>query len=235
MRTRPHLTALALTAAALLAAAAPAAAHGDSVRLDVTGQQNGRVSTVATWENDHDPVTGEFAGTLSATASDGRAVGPWRLVTVPGRPGTYTTREILPVGHWRVTVDCAFPALGHGERELDVDTVVIDDPVPQGTAASPLPETPRSVEAAPTPLRETAGGTATAGGTGTAAGGTDTAGGAGTTGGTGTTAAPVAARAASSGPARATTSDATTWAAIGTAAAAVVLVATGLWLRRHRG
>nr|BFD95264.1 hypothetical protein KitaXyl93_66240 [Kitasatospora sp. Xyl93] len=210
MRTRPHLTALALTAAAVLAAAAPAAAHGDSVHLDVTGQQNGRVSTVATWENDHDPVTGEFAGTLSATASDGRAVGPWRLVTVPGRPGTYTTREILLVGHWRVTVDCAFPALGHGERELDVDTVVIDDPVPQGTAASPLPETPRPVEAAPAPLREPAGGA-------------------------GTTAAPVAARAASSGRDRATTSDATTWAAIGTAAAAVVLVATGLWLRRHRG
>ncbi|MFF4380718.1 hypothetical protein [Kitasatospora sp. NPDC001547] len=228
MRTRPHLTALALTAAAVLAAAAPAAAHGDSVHLDVTGQQNGRVSTVATWENDHDPVTGEFAGTLSATASDGRAVGPWRLVTVPGRPGTYTTREILPVGHWRVTVDCAFPALGHGERELDVDTVVIDDPVPQGTAASPLPETPRPVEAAPAPLREPAGGAATTGGAGTT-GGTDTAGGAGTT------AAPVAARAASSGRDRATTSDATTWAAIGTAAAAVVLVATGLWLRRHRG
>ncbi|MGW7704616.1 hypothetical protein ACWGKU_40135, partial [Kitasatospora sp. NPDC054768] len=96
MRTRPLLAACALAAAAVLPTAAPAGAHGDSVHLDVTGQQNGRVSTVATWENDHDPVTEEFAGTLSATAADGRTVGPWRLVGVPGRPGTYTTREILP-------------------------------------------------------------------------------------------------------------------------------------------
>ncbi|MET8542323.1 hypothetical protein ABZW03_16935 [Kitasatospora sp. NPDC004799] len=228
MRTRPHVTALALAAAALLAAAAPAAAHGDSVHLDVTGQQNGRVSTVATWENDHDPVTGEFAGTLAATASDGRTVGPWRLVTVPDRPGTYTTREVLPVGHWRVTVDCAFPALGHGERELDVDTVVITDPVPPGTAGPAVPEAqPRSVEVTPAPLRETDGVTGTAGATGTA-------GGPGTTGAAGTAAAPVAAREASPGPDHATTSDATAWAAIGTAVVAVVLVATGLWLRRHR-
>ncbi|MGW7580736.1 hypothetical protein ACWGKU_18120 [Kitasatospora sp. NPDC054768] len=207
MRTRPHLAALALTAAALLSAAVPAAAHGDSVHLDVTGQQNGRVSTVATWENDHDPVTGEFAGTLLATASDGRTVGPWRLVTVPGRPGTYTTREVLPVGHWWVTVDCAFPALGHGERELDVDTVAIADPAPP-TALSEA--SPRSAGVTPAPHRES-------------------------TGAAGTTAAPVSAREASPGPAHATTSDATAWAAIGTACAAVVLVATGLWLRRHRG
>ncbi|MFE7525679.1 hypothetical protein ACFU7Y_08135 [Kitasatospora sp. NPDC057542] len=211
MRTRPHLAALALAAAALLCAAAPAVAHGDSVHLDVTGQQNGRVSTVATWEDDHDPVTGEFAGTLSATASDGRTVGPWRLVTAPGHPGTYTTREILPTGHWRVTVDCAFPAPGRGERELDVDTVVVTDPASPGTGGPALSETaPRSAEVTSAPLRETRPAT-------------------------GTTAAPVSAREASPGPVHATTSDATTWAAIGTACAAVVLVATGLWLRRHRG
>ncbi|MGW1174437.1 hypothetical protein ACWD4P_12030 [Kitasatospora sp. NPDC002543] len=211
MRTRPDLAALTLTTAALLAAAVPASAHGDSVHLDVTGQQNGRVSTVATWENDHDPVTGEFVGTLSATASDGRAVGPWRLVTVPDRPGTYTTREILPVGHWRVTVDCASPARGHGERELDIDTVLISDPGGPGPGSPALAEaSPRSAEVAPAPLRETAPEA-------------------------GTTATPVSARQVAPGPVHATTSDATAWAAIGTACAAVVLVATGLWLRRHHG
>ncbi|MFJ7912136.1 hypothetical protein [Kitasatospora sp. NPDC096204] len=210
MRTRPHLAALALAAAALLPAAVPAAAHGDGVHLDVTGQRNGRVSTVAIWENDHDPVTGEFTGTLSATASDGRVVGPWRLVTAPGSPGTYTTREALPVGHWRVTVVCVVPAPGHGERELDVDTVAIADPTPPETEGPALSEvSPRSAEVAPAPLGETAA--------------------------AGTTAAAVAARDGSPRPAHATTSDATTWAAIGTACAAVVLVATGLWLRRHRG
>ncbi|SOB79168.1 hypothetical protein [Streptomyces sp. 1331.2] len=208
MRTRPLLAVLALATAAVLPAAVPAAAHGDSVHLDVTGQQNGHVSTVATWENDHDPVTEDFAGTLSATAADGRAVGPWRLVAVPGHAGTYTTREILPAGHWRVTVDCAFPSLGHTERELDVDAAVINDPVPAGTAASPLPG-----EATAGPARETSTGAGPA--TGQAA-----------------TAGPV--RGTAAAPASETTSDSATWAAIGTAAAAVLLVGAGLWLRRRR-
>ncbi|MFD8753818.1 hypothetical protein ACFV0O_22995 [Kitasatospora sp. NPDC059577] len=219
MRTRPILAAAALAVAAVLPVAVPAAAHGDSVHLDVTGQQNGHVSTVATWENDRDPVTEGFAGTLSATAADGRAVGPWRLVTVPGHPGTYTTREILPAGHWQVTVDCAFPSLGHAQRELDVDATVINDPVPAGTAASP------SAGSTAGPAPEPA---------------------------TGPTLEPVtgSAPAPTSGPAQPTTagatrdttaapdggsgSDSTTWAAVGTAAAAVLLTAAGLWLRRRR-
>ncbi|MGW2375723.1 hypothetical protein [Kitasatospora sp. NPDC001683] len=135
IRTRPLLAALALAAAAVLPAAAPAAAHGDTVHLEVAGQRNGRISAVATWENDHDPVTEDFAGTLSATAADGRTIGPWRLVAVPDRPGTYTTRELLPAGHWKVVVDCAFPSLGHGERELDVEAAAISDPAPMGAAA----------------------------------------------------------------------------------------------------
>ncbi|GHF72788.1 hypothetical protein GCM10018790_58350 [Kitasatospora xanthocidica] len=213
MRTRQLLAACALAVAAVLPAAAPAGAHGDSVHLDVTGQQNGHVSTFATWENDHDPVTEDFAGTLSATAADGRAVGPWRLVGVPGRPGTYTTREILPAGHWQVTVDCAFPSLGHAQRELDVADAVINDPVPAGTAAaSPSAGVPSAgspsagVTAGPAPVP---------------------------------TVGPVpepapAGSASATATAAETTSDSTTWAAVGTAAAAVVLVGTGLWLRRRR-
>ncbi|MFE4516542.1 hypothetical protein ACFRMQ_20395 [Kitasatospora sp. NPDC056783] len=210
-RLRPAALAPALAAVVVLAAAAPAAAHDDGVHLDVTGQRNGRVSTVATWENDHDPVAGEFAGTLSATADDGRSVGPWRLVTVSGHPGTYTTREALPVGRWRVAVDCSFPAAGHGERELAVDAVVVTDPARPGEQVSPLPEAPPwPTEVNPAPLRETGAAP-------------------------GTTAAPVAARQTAPGRVHATTSGATVWAAIGTACTAVVLVATGLWMRRRRG
>ncbi|MFE6054373.1 hypothetical protein ACFQ6N_26775 [Kitasatospora sp. NPDC056446] len=209
MRTRPLLAVAALAAAAVLPAAVPAAAHGDSVHLDVTGQRNGHVSTVATWENDHDPVTEDFAGTLSATAADGRTVGPWRLVTVQDRPGTYTTREILPAGHWQVTVDCAFPSLGHAQRELDVADAVIDDPAPAGTA--PVPEVTAGV--APVPERAPAPEQAASVGQEATVG---------------------PARRTTAEPGGATTSDATTWAAIGTAAAAVLLVGTGLWLRRRR-
>ncbi|WP_030234626.1 hypothetical protein [Streptomyces sp. NRRL S-350] len=224
MRTRPLLAALALASAAVLPAAAPAAAHGDSVHLDVTGQQNGHVSTVATWENDHDPVTEDFAGTLSAVAADGRSVGPWRLITVPGHAGTYTTREILPAGHWRVTVDCAFPSLGHTERELDVEAAVIDDPVPAGTAAVPPSA---GATAAPTPEATSGPGPAPA-----------------TSGPTPATSSPAAtaAQTATAGPAHETAaastrgagSDSTTWAVVGTAAAAVLLVGAGVWLRRRR-
>ncbi|MFJ3220851.1 hypothetical protein ACIPLC_33635 [Kitasatospora sp. NPDC086801] len=205
MRTRPLVVALALAGAAVLPAAVPVAAHGETVHLDVSGQRNGHVSTVATWENDHDPVTGEFTGTLAATATDGRTVGPWRLVAVLGEPGTYTTREILPAGHWRVSVDCAFPSPGHGEGELDVEaTVSSDPPLPGATAGAsggiPAPA-PTPTPAAPTaPLAAESA---------------------------------ARARAVARDTRSDTTPDAATWAAIGTAVAAVVLVATGFWLRRR--
>ncbi|WP_051742765.1 hypothetical protein [Kitasatospora sp. MBT66] len=224
-RTRQSLAVLALAGAVVLApAAVPAAAHGDTVHLEVSGQDGGRVTTVATWENDRDPVTEQFAGTLSATSADGRAAGPWRLVAVPGRPGTYTTREFLPAGHWRIAVDCAFPSLGHGERELDVEAAVISDPT------------------LPTP---TGPGTAGTGAAGTGTAGTGTAGpsttGPGTTGATvrptapGTppaTSAPATAGAATEA-ADPDGSGLAARAAVGTAVAAVALVAAGLVLRRR--
>ncbi|MFJ8622498.1 hypothetical protein ACIRD3_06585 [Kitasatospora sp. NPDC093550] len=230
MRNRTLLAACALAAAAVLPAAAPAAAHGDSVHLDVTGQQNGHVTTVATWENDHDPVTADFAGTLSATAADGRAVGPWRLITVPGRPGTYTTREILPAGHWQVTVDCAFPSLGHAQRELDVEAAVINDPVPAGTAAaSPSAGTVTAPPAGSTTAPSAGTVTAPPAGSTTAPTPAPTVGPV-----TESVPAPAQTTAAAAGTASDSASDSTTWAAVGTAAAAVLLVGTGLWLRRRR-
>ncbi len=204
-RTRQSLAALALAGAVVLApAAAPAAAHGDTVHLEVSGQDGGHVTTVATWENDRDPVTEQFAGTLSATSADGRAAGPWRLVAVPGRPGTYTTREFLPAGHWRIVVDCAFPSLGHGERELDVEAAVISDP----TLPTPTgPGTAAQGTTGPT-VRPTTPGTAPA----TAAPGP---------------AAPATESADSDG------SGLAAWVAVGTAAVAVTLVTAGLALRRR--
>ncbi|MFH8381450.1 hypothetical protein ACH4E7_10970 [Kitasatospora sp. NPDC018058] len=193
MRTRPLLAAASLALAVTAVATVPAAAHGDTIHLDISGVQNGRVTAVATFDTDHDPVTSEFAGTLSATSADGRSAGPWVLVAVPDHPGTYTTREMLPVGHWKITVDCAFPSLGHGERELDVEAAAITDPA---TALAPAPT------AAPATV-------------------------------TSTTPAAAPATVVASAPAHDTTSDATTWAALGTAAAALALLPTGFWLRRR--
>ncbi|MGA5820116.1 hypothetical protein ACPC54_19895 [Kitasatospora sp. NPDC094028] len=200
MRTRQLSAALALATAAALPSAAPAAAHGGTVRLELSGTPGGHVRTLATWADDHDPVTEGFTGTVAATASDGRTAGPWRLVSVPDQPGAYTTRESLPAGHWRVSVACTSPAPGHDERDFDVD------PATDGALA--------------------ASGASGGGSDGSpAVGGDDPA----------ETAPPaVSALAAPGGrPVHETTDGATTWAAIGTAAAAVLLVATGLWLRRQ--
>ncbi|WP_432142975.1 hypothetical protein [Streptomyces sp. bgisy084] len=110
--------------AALLAAgpASPAAAHGDTINFGIVTTQpdDGRVRTVATWENDKDPVTESISGTLSAIDVNGRSLGPWKLIPVPGAKASYTTRQALPPGRWKVTVDCGFPDLGHGEATVDV-------------------------------------------------------------------------------------------------------------------
>ncbi|MQS17747.1 hypothetical protein F7Q99_37560 [Streptomyces kaniharaensis] len=224
MRTRPLLASVALAAAAVLPAAAPAAAHGDTVHLEISGAQNGHVTTVATFENDRDPVTKEFAGTLSATSADGRTVGPWPMVAVPEHPGTYTTRETLPAGHWRITVDCAFPSLGHGERELDVDAAVISDPTSAMPSVTATPVGPPIVTPTVTPTgSSTAGPAVPPSATPTGASPTVRS----------TTPASSSAPDATQEAAHETTSDATTWAAVGTAAAAVLLVVAGFWLRRR--
>ncbi|WKX69195.1 hypothetical protein [Streptomyces sp. XD-27] len=118
-----RLAPVAAVAALLVTGPAPsAAAHGDTIDLDVVTTQpdDGRVRTVATWENDKDPVTEPIAGTLSAVNVNGRSLGPWKLVPVEGAEATYTTRQALPPGRWKVTVNCGFPDLGHGEATVDV-------------------------------------------------------------------------------------------------------------------
>ncbi|GAA0671853.1 hypothetical protein GCM10010193_25180 [Kitasatospora atroaurantiaca] len=146
----PHRSSVvACTALAGLFALGPAAtayAHGDTIRLTVTGVAAGHPQFTAAWENDNDPVDERIAGTLSATAVDGTAVGPWRLVPVPGHPGALTTNEVLPPGHWTITAETAFPGLGRGEGVVDVPVV---DPRPAttpsvatSTAATPPVATP---------------------------------------------------------------------------------------------
>ncbi|MCG6495718.1 hypothetical protein [Kitasatospora sp. A2-31] len=246
MRIRSVAAALAVGGVALLAPAVPASAHGDTVHLEVTGVDNGHVTTAASFENDRDPVVEGFAGSLAATSSDGRAVGPWRLVAVPGHPGSYTTREVLPSGHWKITVDCAFPDLGHGERELDVAAAAITDPVgsmptagtPVGPTVVPSPVvTPGTVTGPTVPAPAPTGApTSTGAGNGSGTGTADP-----TTSGAATPAppapGPATATATSDVPAKATADDdgstVATWAAIGTAVVAVVLVVVGFRLRRR--
>ncbi|WP_354637353.1 hypothetical protein [Kitasatospora camelliae] len=142
MRTRPAaMLSVSLLAAGTLALAptGSAAGHGDTIHSEISALIDGHTRTVATWENDRDPVTEPLAATLGAVAADGRAVGPWRLVAVPGDPGAFTTREHLPPAIWKVTVESGFPALGRGTTTLKVTAV-------PGTAPATGPtEIPTSV------------------------------------------------------------------------------------------
>ncbi|GGT56860.1 hypothetical protein GCM10010271_70810 [Streptomyces kurssanovii] len=130
--------ATALAGAALsLTTADGALAHGDTLKVEITGHDFGRVRTTVTWENDNDPVDERVAATVNAVSADGsRSLGPWRLVRDPASATGYTTAEALPPGHWRVTVEAGHPGLGRDEEAITVSP---------GTPASPTagPGTPR--------------------------------------------------------------------------------------------
>ncbi|MFD3697008.1 hypothetical protein ACFWUZ_12780 [Streptomyces sp. NPDC058646] len=145
MRTRTAFPAAVLTALGLMFLLPSAAhAHGDTVKVVVTGQRDGRVTADITWENDGDPVDEAVAATVNAVSGDGtRSLGPWRLVRDPSAPPAgWTTAEALPPGSWKVSVDVGFPALGHGELEVGVPVV---DPAPSASAAA-------TASAAPAPV-----------------------------------------------------------------------------------
>lgn len=166
MPTRTAFTAALAPLGALglvLLSPAAARAHGDTVKVVVTGERAGHVTADVTWENDGDAVESAVAATVNAVSGDGtRTLGPWRLVRDPAAPPAgWSTAETLPPGSWKVSVDVGFPALGHGEREVAVPVV---DPAPSTaspTAAasaadtSPTPQTaPRTAATKPTPEPE---------------------------------------------------------------------------------
>ncbi|MCX4776055.1 hypothetical protein [Streptomyces sp. NBC_01264] len=136
MRMRIAFRAVLTTVGLILLSPAVAHAHGDTVKVVVTGQREGHVTADVTWENDGDAVEEAVAATVNAVSADGaRTLGPWRLVRDPAAtPAGWTTAESLPPGAWKVSVDVGFPALGHGELEVGVPVV---DPAP--TTGGPRP------------------------------------------------------------------------------------------------
>ncbi|WP_051969713.1 hypothetical protein [Kitasatospora azatica] len=140
-----------LACLAVLGPAAPAEAHGDTIRFQISAVGDGHPRATASYE-DGDPVDEPVAATLSAVSPDGRAVGPWPLVPLPNTQAGYTTRETLPPGTWKVTVDSGFPELGHGEAEITVTAVPEGAPTPT-TTPTPTGTTPTvaAPAAGPTP------------------------------------------------------------------------------------
>ncbi|MFF5703490.1 hypothetical protein ACFY7H_13420 [Streptomyces sp. NPDC012794] len=138
--------------------AGPARAHGDTMKVVITGQRDGRVTSDVTWENDGDAVEEAVAATVNAVSADGsRTAGPWRLVRDTGRAAGWITAEALPPGTWTVTVDAGFPALGHARQEVAVPVVdpapsppVVPAPAPAAPSA-PSTATASSAPSAPSP------------------------------------------------------------------------------------
>ncbi|MFZ3492879.1 hypothetical protein ACODT5_06505 [Streptomyces sp. 5.8] len=143
MRIRIALQAVLTAVGLILLSPAVAHAHGDTVKVVVTGQREGHVTADVTWENDGDAVKEAVAATVNAVSADGvRTLGPWRLVRDPAAtPAGWTTAESLPPGTWKVSVDVGFPALGHGELEVGVPVV---DPAPTTGTPGPRPADPSS-------------------------------------------------------------------------------------------
>ncbi|MFI7359309.1 hypothetical protein ACIBTP_35930 [Streptomyces avidinii] len=137
MRIRIVFSAALAALGLMFALPAAAHAHGDTVKVVVTGQREGHVTADVTWENDGDAVDEAVAATVNAVSVDGtRTMGPWRLVRDPAAaPAGWTTAEALPPGSWKVGVDVGFPALGHGELEVAVPVV---DPAPVASATTPV-------------------------------------------------------------------------------------------------
>ncbi|MGW6577432.1 hypothetical protein ACWGAN_35395 [Streptomyces sp. NPDC054945] len=180
-------------------------AHGDTVKVVVTGQREGRVTADVTWENDGDAIDEAVAATVNAVSVDGsRTMGPWRLVRdAAAAPAGWTTAEALPPGSWKVSVDVGFPSLGHGELEVAVPVV---DPAPAPATPTPVASAAAPVPSAAAPVSSSA-----------------------------SAAAPAASSAqGATEPAADTEGYAVWWTTAGVAVTAVAGAAVGLLLRRRR-
>ncbi|MEU6215401.1 hypothetical protein ABZ891_36585 [Streptomyces sp. NPDC047023] len=157
MRIRIALSAAVTALGLLFLLPSVAHAHGDTLKVVVTGQRAGHVTTEITWENDGDAVDEAVSATVNAVSVDGtRTLGPWVLVRDPAAaPAGWTTAEVLPPGSWKVSVDVGFPALGHGELEVGVPVV---DPAPGTAGGTGTTGAPAPVASAPAPAPTTASG-----------------------------------------------------------------------------
>ncbi|MFJ1567871.1 hypothetical protein ACIOG8_27260 [Streptomyces erythrochromogenes] len=167
MRIRIVLSATLTALGLMFLTPAAAHAHGDTLKVVVTGQRAGHVTTDITWENDGDAIDENVAATVNAISVDGtRTMGPWRLVRDPAAaPAGWTTAETLPPGSWKVTVEVGFPALGKGELEVGVPVV---DPAPT-TGAGPTGAATGGTPAVSAPTPDAASASASGSGSGSAA------------------------------------------------------------------
>jgi hypothetical protein len=118
---RHGLVATLLLVACLLFGAPPASAHGGPIALEIGGDGRQGVTAVATYVGDKHMVTGQVDLTMTATAPDGRAFGPVRLIASAEGQAFYTAEQPLPPGPWTVTVVATKPSAA--QRTADIVSV----------------------------------------------------------------------------------------------------------------
>jgi hypothetical protein len=99
-----------LVAGLFLVLAWPAYAHGGPIKLDVSGDGGQGVNATVTYQNDGHPVTGEVVLTYTAVTSEGRTMGPVRMIASAEGQSFYTSAQPLPLGAWTVTVTATRPS-----------------------------------------------------------------------------------------------------------------------------
>ncbi|MEU4625454.1 hypothetical protein AB0G04_36475 [Actinoplanes sp. NPDC023801] len=107
-RTRGAAAVLAGLLLALLPAAGPAWAHIGKLKLEVAGDGAIGITVQARHADGHQLET-LVRLALTATAADGRAVGPVQLEPTGEGQGFYATGPILSPGKWQVTVRAPAP------------------------------------------------------------------------------------------------------------------------------
>ncbi|MDY7089852.1 MAG: hypothetical protein SYR96_32710 [Actinomycetota bacterium] len=117
-RTRGAAAVLAGLLLALLPVAGPAWAHNGKLKLEVAGDGAVGVTVQARHADGHQLET-LVRLTLTATAADGRVVGPAQLEPAGEGHGFYATGPILTPGKWRVTVRAPAPHTSQVTAEVE--------------------------------------------------------------------------------------------------------------------
>jgi hypothetical protein len=107
-RTRGAAVVLAGLLLALLPAAGPAWAHNGKLKMEVAGDGAVGITVQARHADGHQLET-LVRLALTATAANGRAVGPVQLEPAGEGQGFYATGPILTPGKWKVTVRAPAP------------------------------------------------------------------------------------------------------------------------------
>ncbi|HEU5109692.1 MAG TPA: hypothetical protein VFT95_14215 [Micromonosporaceae bacterium] len=113
------LGAAVLAVGVLMLPAAPAAAHGDKIKLEVSGDGANGVTVLARHDDGH-PIDDRILRlVLTATGDGGRRAGPVQLNPAAEGRGFYSSGAVLTPGRWNVVVTAAGPPAARAQATIE--------------------------------------------------------------------------------------------------------------------